>query len=314
MAPEIDLQVRLGTLELPNPVLVCSGTFGCGREYAEWTELEKLGGLVTKSVTPGPVTGNPPPRLWETPCGLINSIGWENDGLERFLEDELPFLGCLGIPIIVSVAGFTPQDYLLVSTRLSREREVAALELNLSCPNVERGGLSFCQSPAEAARLVKEVKERVDKPVLAKLSYRVSDLPVLCRLMERAGADALSLVNSLPAMAIDPETALPRLGNWVGGLSGPAIHPLAVLAVWEAFTATSLPIVGMGGVWDWKDAVEFMMAGATAIGIGTLNFRDPAGWLKVLEGMEEYLRRQGYSRVEELVGLTHRRLGLMRHN
>ncbi|MEJ5185528.1 MAG: dihydroorotate dehydrogenase [Candidatus Geothermincolales bacterium] len=308
MGPEVDLRVKLGTIELPNPVLVCSGTFGCGREYSEWMELGRLGGLVTKSVTPEPVPGNPPPRLWETPCGLLNSIGWENGGLDQFLEEELPFLRDLGIPVIVSVAGFTHRDYLTVSTRLSEEDSVAALEINLSCPNVERGGLSFCHCPDEASALVGEIKERVGKPVLVKLSYRVSGLPSLCRLMEEAGADGISLINSLPAMAIDPETALPRLGNVTGGLSGPAIHPLAVLAVWEAYASTSLPIVGMGGIWGWEDAVEFILAGATAVGVGTLNFRDPRGSLRVLDGIREYLVRKGYCRVEDLVGMAHRRL------
>lgn len=297
-------------MSLPNPVLVCSGTFGCGREYAEWVEVKRLGGLITKSVTPGPVAGNPPPRLWETPCGLINSIGLENEGVESFVHEDLPFLRGLGIPVVVSVAGFTLQDYLLVARRLSQEEGVSALELNLSCPNVDKGGLSLCQSPEEAAALVEAVKENTDKPLWVKLSYRVSDLPYLCRCVEKAGADALCLINTLPAMSIDPETAFPRVGNVVGGLSGPAIHPMAVLSVWEAYSSSSLPIVGMGGIWDWKDAVELMMAGAAAIGVGTLSFRDPRGALRILEGLVEFMRRKGYQKVSDLVGLARRRVGV----
>ncbi len=291
---------------MKNPVLVCSGTWGNGREYSEWLDPGELGGIITKSVTLKPCAGNRPPRLWETPSGMLNSIGLENRGLEAFLEEELPWLAGFGVPVWVNVAGFSEEEYVQVATEISVSGLAAALELNISCPNVRKGGLRFSESLGDAVRLVARVREKAELPLFVKLSPRTADMKAMCVAMAGAGADGLSLVNTVPAMAIDIERAKPRLGNVTGGLSGPAIHPVAVLAVWEAYQSVDIPIIGMGGIWGWEDAVEMIMAGAGAVGVGTLNFVDPGAPLRIVEGIERFLARKGLARVTELVGLAHR--------
>lgn len=298
---EVDLKVELTGITLKNPVLVCSGTFGNGREYAEWFELERLGGLITKSVTLNPCAGNPPPRLWETPSGMLNSIGLENKGLEDFLADDLPWLSRLDLPIWVNVAGFSPEEYKRVAREVSASGMAAALELNISCPNVKEGGIHFSSDPLEAARLVDMVKCEVDIPLYVKLTPRSGDIARMAVAVEEAGADGLSLINTFPAMAVDVETAKPRLANVTGGLSGPAIHPIAVLMVWEVARAVDLPIIGMGGIWSWRDAVEMMMVGADAVAVGTLNFVDPIAPLEIVDGLKEFLARKGTAAASDLV-------------
>lgn len=300
----IDLEVELSGITLKNPLLVCSGTYGNGREYEEWLDLERLGGLITKSVTLHPCAGNPPPRLWETPSGMLNSIGLENKGLDSFLTQDLPWLSRLDLPVWVNVAGFSPEEYVQVAKEISRSGEAAALELNISCPNVKKGGIQFSSDSREAARLVEQVKGVVDIPLYVKLTPRSGDIAVMAMAVAEAGADGLSLINTFPAMAVDIETAKPRLANVTGGLSGPAIHPIAVLMVWEVARAVELPIIGMGGIWSWQDAVEMMMVGADAVAVGTLNFADPAAPLEILDGLTGFLERKGMASVARLVGMA----------
>ena len=305
----IDLEVELSGIILKNPLLVCSGTYGNGREYEEWLDLERLGGLITKSVTLHPCAGNPPPRLWETPSGMLNSIGLENKGLDSFLTQDLPWLSRLDLPVWVNVAGFSPEEYVQVAKEISRSGKAAALELNISCPNVKKGGIQFSSDSREAARLVEQVKGVVDIPLYVKLTPRSGDIADMAMAVAEAGADGLSLINTFPAMAVDIETAKPRLANVTGGLSGPAIHPIAVLMVWEVARAVELPIIGMGGIWSWQDAVEMMMVGADAVAVGTLNFADPAAPLEILDGLTGFLERKGMASVARLVDMAQREAG-----
>jgi len=305
----INLEVELSGIRLRNPLLVCSGTYGNGREYAEWVDLEMLGGLMTKSVTLEPCAGNPPPRLWETPCGMLNSIGLENAGLESFLAGELPWLSALPLPIWVNVAGFSQREYVVVASEISRSGMADAIELNISCPNVKKGGIHFSSDPREAADLVEKVRKVVEIPLYVKLTPRCGDIVEMARAVAAAGADGISLINTFPAMAVDVETARPRLANNTGGLSGPAIHPIAVLLVWEVARALDLPVIGMGGIWSWRDAVELMMVGADAVAVGTLNFSDPAAPLGIIGGMLDFLKRKGIDSAAALVDMAHREGG-----
>ncbi len=303
----VDLKVRISGITLKNPVMVCSGTFGNGREYAEWFDVERLGGLITKSVTLYPCAGNPPPRLWETPSGVLNSIGLENSGLEYFLAEDLPWLSGLDLPVWVNVAGFSLEEYVEVAKELAETGSVDALELNISCPNVKEGGIQFSSDPLEAARLVDAVRNEIEVPLYVKLTPRSSDIVRLAQAVAAAGADGLSLINTFPAMSVDVETARPRLANISGGLSGPAIHPIAVLMIWEVARAVDLPIIGMGGIWSWRDAVEMMMVGADAVAVGTLNFVDPTASLEIVDGLAAFLYRKGMNAVSQLVDLAHRK-------
>lgn len=305
----INLEVELSGIRLKNPLLVCSGTYGNGREYADWIDLERLGGLITKSVTLAPCQGNPPPRLWETPSGMLNSIGLENPGMEAFLERELPWLSRFQLPVWVNVAGFSQREYVVVAREVSGSGMADAIELNISCPNVKKGGIQFSSEPREASALVEKVKEAVEIPLYVKLTPRCGDIVAMARAVAAAGADGLSLINTFPAMAVDVETARPRLANVTGGLSGPAIHPIAVLMVWEVARALDLPLIGMGGIWSWRDAVELMMVGADAVAVGTLNFSDPAAPLRIVEGIRAFLERKGIDSAAALVDMAHREGG-----
>ncbi len=298
----VNMGIELSGISLRNPLLVCSGTYGNGREYAEWLELEKLGGLMTKSVTLAPCQGNAPPRLWETPCGLLNSIGLENSGLQSFLAEDLTWLAGFDLPVWVNVAGFSAQEYVEVARDVSRSGMAAAVELNISCPNVARGGIHFSSDAQDAYDLVELVKREIDIPLFVKLTPLCADVANMAVALAEAGADGLSLINTFPAMAVDIETARPRLGNVTGGLSGPAIHPIAVRMVWEVARAVDLPIIGMGGIWSWEDAVEMMMVGADAVAVGTLNFTDPLAPVKILDGMNEFTASKGMHALGELTG------------
>lgn len=301
-----DLRVEISGIALKNPLLVCSGTFGNGREYSEWIELERLGGIITKAVTLLPCHGNPPPRIWEVTSGLLNSIGLENKGVEAFLEDDLPWLHRLDLPVWVNIAGFSDREYMEVARLISESRLADAIELNISCPNVERGGLHYSSSALEAARITAMVREQVEIPVYVKLSARTADIKEMAVAVEKAGADGLSLINTFPAMAIDVENGRPRLANVTGGLSGPALHPIAVLAVWEVAEVVDIPIIGMGGVWSWRDAAELMMVGAAAVAVGTLSFADPGASLEIVEDLRRFMDRKGFAAVSELVNMTRR--------
>jgi dihydroorotate dehydrogenase (NAD+) catalytic subunit len=305
----VSLEVVIAGIRLKNPLLVCSGTYGNGREYSEWMDLERLGGIITKSVTLEACAGNPPPRLWETPCGMLNSIGLENSGLEHFLAQDLPWLSPLDLAVWVNVAGFSPEDYMVVAREVSRSGMADAIELNISCPNVKKGGIQFSSDPREAAALVEKVRKEVEIPLFVKLTPRCGDIVDMARAVAAAGADGLSLINTFPAMAVDVETARPRLANVTGGLSGPAIHPIAVLMVWEVARALDLPLIGMGGIWSWRDAVEMMMVGADAVAVGTLNFTHPMAPVELLDGIRAFMERKGMDSITSLVDMAHREAG-----
>ncbi len=280
--------VRLAGLTLPNPVLAASGTFGFGEEYAPWTALSRLGGIVTKSVTWDPLEGNPPPRVVETPAGLLNSIGWQNPGLAVFLREKLPRLAAYGVPIIVNVAGFSLEDYVRVAARLDDAPGVAALELNISCPNVDEGGMAFGTDPRQAGLVTAAVRRVTRLTLVVKLSPNVTDIAVMARAVAEAGADAVSLINTLVGMAMDWRTGRPIFQRVVAGLSGPAVKPVALYQVWQVARAVTLPVIGMGGITTARDALEFFAAGAAAVAVGTANFRRPDACLRVIEGLERY--------------------------
>ena len=300
---KIDMTVKLrDDLVLKNPVLTCSGTFGYGREYEDFMDLNLLGGIVTKAVTPEPRAGNPPRRLVETPAGLLNSIGLENVGLDAFVKDKLPYLETLDTAVFVNVAGTSEDDYVKVVERLSEGGCPAGFELNISCPNVKKGGMAFGTDPAAAAELVRRVRRVTRKVLVTKLSPNVTDITEIARAACGAGTDVLSLVNTFRGIAIDAERQQPVLGNVIGGLSGPAIKPLALYNVYQVSLCSSVPVIGMGGITGPVDAVEFLLAGAHAVAIGTANFVNPDTALRVAVGIEEYCRRKGAGSVRELVG------------
>lgn len=304
-----DLRVTLGSLVLANPVLAAAGTFGYGVEFAQAIRLERLGALITKTLTRSPREGNPPPRLVETPSGMLNAVGLQNVGLDRFLQEKLPALREHRVPVIVSILGESIGDVAAMASTLDRADGVAAIELNLSCPNTGRGGgapLLVAQDPEATRAVVEEARRHTAKPLIAKLSPDVTDLAPVAQAAERAGASALSLVNTFVGMSLDPETRRSRLGSLTGGLSGPAVRPLAVYRVWYTARSVTVPIIGLGGVVRAEDAVEFFLAGASAVAIGTANFADPRTPLHVLRGLERYLARHRVDSIEALRGAVNR--------
>ncbi|HEY3396686.1 MAG TPA: dihydroorotate dehydrogenase [Armatimonadota bacterium] len=298
----VDLSVELAGLTLQSPIMVASGTFGYGTEYADLVEVGALGAIVTKGVTLEPRAGNPPPRICETPAGMLNAIGLQNPGVEAFIRDKLPPLRDFGVPVIVNVAGSTVEDYVAVARRLAEAPGVAALELNISCPNVQAGGLHCGVRPDLTAELVAAVRAACPLPLITKLSPNVTDLVPIAQAAVEAGSDALSLINTLVGMAIDVEKRAPVLANRTGGLSGPAIRPVAVRLTWEVARAVSVPLIGMGGIMTGRDALEFILAGATAVAVGTGNFVDPDVTAEVRRGLEDYCRRHQVTRFRDLIG------------
>jgi dihydroorotate dehydrogenase (NAD+) catalytic subunit len=296
----VDLAVRLGPLELANPVMTASGTFGYGDEHPDLTQVSALGAIVTKTVTLEPRAGNPPPRLHETPAGLLNSIGLQNVGAARFAAERLPDLARLGPPIIVSVGGSRPEDFGRC-VEIVGDDGVAAYEINISCPNVA-SGLEFSRSPSEAAKVMRAVRRCTNKPIFAKLSPNVTDIVTVGRACVEEGADGLTAINTFLGMAIDVERGCPVLPRTVGGLSGPAIRPLALCRVWELARRLSCPVIGVGGIVTGRDAAEFLMAGAAAVQIGTASFRDPARAAHVVGGLGQVLRAKGLASAGELIG------------
>ncbi len=296
------LATELAGMQLRNPVLVCSGTFGSGAEYGDYIDTDRLGALVTKSVTLEPRAGNAPPRIWETPSGMLNSIGLENKGVKRFIEEDLAELAGKDLPVIASVAGSTIEEYTAVAKSLAASGRVAALELNVSCPNVKHGGVEFGMESDTTCELLRQVKVDVDVPVFVKISPLTPELEAMAALLQEAGADGISLINTVPGMAVDVETGKPRLGAVTGGLSGPAIHPVAVRCVWTVRRSTDLPIIGMGGVADVTSALELMMVGANAVAVGTANFTDPQTTVKIIEGLEAWAESHALANISELVG------------
>jgi dihydroorotate dehydrogenase (NAD+) catalytic subunit len=298
----MDLSVRLGALTLRNPVIAASGCFGYGIEYADVVDLASLGGVAVKGLFLKEREGHPAPRIVETPAGMLNAIGLQGIGVRRFVDEKLPELRARGATVIVNVCGTTLDEYAEVSRILSDAEGVAAIELNISCPNIKEGGIQFGCSLNGTFDVVSAVRKVTGLPLIPKLTPNVTDVASFARAAEEGGADAVSLVNTFLAMAIDVETRRPRLSNVMGGLSGPAIRPIAVRMVYECREAVRVPIIGMGGIADARDAIEFMIAGATAVQVGTANFVDPFIWSKLLAGLREYMSRHGLARIADLVG------------
>ena len=301
-AKRVDLSVRVGALTLRNPILTASGTFGYGDEYAHVVDLAAVGGVVTKTVTVRPRAGNAPARVAETASGMLNSIGLENVGLERFRDEKLPRLRALQATVIASVGGETPEELETLVRALGREQGVGAFELNFSCPNVAAGGARYWADPARLERTIARLKPLTDKPLIAKLSPDVTDIRDIARACERGGADALTAVNTFVGLAIDLDRMRSKLGKATGGLSGPAIKPLALVRCWEAAAAVRIPVLGSGGIASGRDALEFIAAGATAVQVGTATFVEPEAATRVLAEMREWLAANGVARVSDLIG------------
>jgi dihydroorotate dehydrogenase (NAD+) catalytic subunit len=297
-----DLRVKIGDLELKNPVLTASGTFGYGREFSSLIDLNLLGGIVVKGVSLKPREGNPPPRIVETPCGMLNAIGLANVGLENFLKEKLPWLKGLNTAVIVNIYGHTVEEYGAVAAGLSGVKGISAIEVNISCPNVDQGGMAFGTDPEMSAKVTECVVKETDKPVIVKLSPNVTDIRKIAVAAEDAGADALSLTNTLTGMAIDIEKRVPKLANITGGLSGPAIRPVTLFMVHQVVRAVKIPVIGVGGIVDYRDALEFLIAGARAIQIGTANFVNPRASLDIIEGLRIFCQDKGIDRIEDLIG------------
>ena len=299
---DLDMRVDLGGIRMKNPVTVASGTFGYGAEYAKLVDVTRLGAITVKGIRLQPWPGNPLPRHVEVPGGMVNAIGLQGPGVEGFVRDYMPFLRTTGVPVIVNIWGTSEEEYAEVARRLSEVEGVSGLELNISCPNVKEGGNAFGTDPRAVASLVAAVRRATRLPLMPKLAPNVPDIRLFVRAAQEAGADALALINTLPAMVIDIETRRPVLANKVGGLSGPAIHPVAVKLVWEAAQVARVPLLAMGGIVGPEEAIEFLIAGASAVAVGTANFIDPTTPLRVLEGIEAYLRRHGMNSVAALTG------------
>jgi len=297
-----DLTTKIGPLDLQNPVIAASGTFGYGLEFEPLVDLNLLGAVVVKGLSLKPMAGNPPPRIVETPGGMLNAIGLANIGLEAFLKDKLPRLRKFTAPIIVNIYGHHTDEYGELASELRGVEGVAALEVNISCPNVECGGMAFGIDPLTSARVTETVVKNTDKPVIVKLSPNVTDIKAVAKAVEGAGAHALSLINTLTGMAIDVESRRPKLANIVGGLSGPAIKPIALYMVYQVARTVKIPVIGMGGIMDYRDAIEFLMVGARAVEIGTANFVNPRVTLEVIEGIRNYCVENGIRQIGEIVG------------
>jgi dihydroorotate dehydrogenase (NAD+) catalytic subunit len=301
----VDLTTTIGSLTLRNPVIAASGCFGYGLEYRSVVDLDSLGGVCVKGLFMSEREGHPPQRIVETPSGMLNAIGLQGIGVRRFVKEQLPGLRQAGATVFVNVCGTTVDEYVDVTKVLSDAEGVAAIELNISCPNIKEGGIQFGSSLDGTYGVVSAVRNATHLPVIPKLTPNVTSPATFARAAEDAGADAISLVNTFLAMAIDVETRRPILSNGMGGLSGPAIRPIAVRMVYECHLAVSIPIVGMGGIMEARDAIEFMLAGAAAIQVGTANFADPFVWGKILDGLTDYMRRHDVSRIADLVGAAH---------
>jgi len=298
----MNLSVQIGNLKLNNPVMTASGTFGYGEEYSEFVDLNKLGAIVVKGISLEPMDGNPPPRICETPCGMLNAIGLQNVGLKRFIKEKLPYLKKFDTPVIANILATTIQAYVRLSKALD-DAGIDGIELNVSCPNVKKGGITFGTDKKTLSRLISKVRQSVKKAVLiTKLSPNVSNIQDFAKVAEDSGSEAISMINTIPGIAIDIETRRPRLANITGGLSGPAIKPIAVRMVWESYNKVKIPIIGMGGISDARDAMEFMLAGATAVAVGTANFINPHVTESIITGIEDYLKRKGIGDVNEIIG------------
>lgn len=296
------MAVQIGNLRLKNPVMTASGTFGYGEEYSEYVDLNRLGAIVVKGLSLQPRPGNPPPRIMETTGGMLNAIGLQNIGVDVFIEEKLPFLRKHDIAVVANIYGESYAEYQKVARKLSSVKGVHALEVNVSCPNVKKGGLSFGSDPRIAALVTRKVKEETDLPVIIKLTPNVTDITAIAVAVEKAGADAVSLINTLTGMSVNLKTRTPHLKNITGGLSGPAIKPVALRMVWQVVKCVSIPVIGIGGIMNAGDALEFMVLGARAVQVGTANFVNPHATTDILEGMQEYLRYNNIKDVNEVIG------------
>lgn len=298
----VKLNVKIGALELKNPVMTASGTFGYGEEFADFIDLSRLGGFIVKGTTLHHREGNPYPRMVETPSGMLNAVGLQNHGVDYFIDTIYPRIKDIDTQIIVNVSGSTIPDYVAVCEKLNGLDRINAVEVNISCPNVKQGGMAFGTTCVGAASVVKAVRDAYHKTMIVKLSPNVTDIAEIARAVEDAGADAVSLTNTFLGMAINVETRKPYLSTITGGLSGACIRPIAVRMVWQVANAVNIPVVGLGGIMDGRDAVEFLLAGATAIQVGTANFIDPAVTMKIIDYIEDYMARYGIEDVNELIG------------
>jgi len=300
--PYPDLRVNIGSLELKNPVMTASGTFGYAREFADLVNLHRLGGIIVKGISYEPRAGNPPQRIVETPCGMLNAIGLQNVGVERFITEKMTYLRGLGVPVVVNILGDTIDEYRILTERLRGVEGIAALEVNISCPNVKKGGVAFGTVPSMAAAVTEAVKASADVPVMVKLSPNVADIVEMAKAVEAGGADSISLINTLIGMAIDLKSRKPRLANVIGGLSGPAIKPVALRMVYQAAGAVNIPVIGIGGIETAEDALEFILAGATAVQVGTANFINPRVSEELVDGIGDYVRSHKLSSIRDLIG------------
>ena len=297
-----DISVTLCGIKMANPIVSASGTCGYGRELSQFYDLGVLGAFTVKSLTLEKRLGNPTPRIAECVSGILNSIGIQSQGVRHFLEHDLAFLKQYAVPVIVSISGTRVEDYPKLASILDLEDGISAIEVNISCPNLEAGGCSFGSDPEIAGRVIELVKSSTKLPVIAKLTPNVSDITAIARSVEKNGADAISMINTLSGMAIDIYTQKPKLGNVFGGLSGPAIKPVAIKMVWDVYRAVRIPIIGMGGVMTWEDAIEFILAGATAVGVGTVLFRDPWVVFEIVDGIRTYLETRGIPGLDDIRG------------
>ena len=297
-----DLSVNIGNLKLSNPVMTASGTFGYGKEFEDFVDLEKIGGIIVKGTTLHRREGNPYPRMAETPMGMLNAVGLQNKGVDYFISEIYPQIKDIRTNMIVNVSGSAIEDYVQTAEKINELENIPAIELNISCPNVKQGGMAFGVTASGAAEVVKAVREVYKKTLIVKLSPNVTDITEIARAVEGAGADSVSLINTLLGMAIDAEKRRPVLSTITGGMSGAAVKPIALRMVWQVSKAVKIPVIGLGGIMNWKDAVEFLLAGTSAIQIGTANFIDPAITVKVSEGINDYLDRHGFTSVKDIIG------------
>jgi dihydroorotate dehydrogenase (NAD+) catalytic subunit len=297
-----DLTVDIGGLKLKNPVMTASGTFGYGEEYASYLDLNQLGAIVVKGLSLEPRLGNPPPRIMETPCGMLNAVGLQNVGVRAFIETKLPFLRQFDIPVIVNIFAESVDEFSKLAEILNGACGVHALEVNISCPNVKKGGIAFGTDPDMASEVTRRVKAATGLPVIVKLTPNVTDIAMIAESVEAAGADALSLINTITGMSVDVEKRIPHLRNVTGGLSGPAIKPVALRMVWQVVKRVSIPVIGLGGIMSAEDALEYLIVGARAIQVGTANFINPRTIPDIVEGIENYLKRHKITRIDELIG------------
>lgn len=306
-----NLSVNIGGIKMKNPIMVASGTFGCGREYEDIVDLSKLGAIVTKTITMFPKTGNMPPRIAETASGMLNSIGVENDGVEAFIKEKMPYLKKIGIPVIVSIAGEKVNEFVRIARRLREVSGISGIEINISCPNLKSYGASgvkkrkarlFSQNSRATYNVVKKVKRATGLPLITKLTPNVTDITEIARAAQDGGSDALSLVNTYMGMAINIQTKKPRLGNVVGGLSGPAIKPMALKAVWDVFNEVDIPIIGMGGISTMEDVLEFMICGASAVALGSINFVYPDRCVEIEIDLKRYVKSEKIKYLREITG------------